>query len=210
MYEGGFNVTPANATLTFPWAAAYLADQTDPGMEPLITTFLNDLESAGVTGINYFVFVGAPDGYGEWGTMQYLGEPASETPKYDALVNFINSPALGISNLSPFVTAGSTDSFTVTVYNANQTGVDTGFVGTIQLSDSDSRGSLPTSYTFTAADAGVHTFSFRLITAGVQTITVTDSADGLRGAIADDGPTRRSLFVRDRRLPDHRHSRCTE
>jgi hypothetical protein len=40
---------------------------------------------------------------------------------------------------------------------------------------------LPAAYTFTAADAGVHTFSggLTLITPGNQTITATDTASGM-------------------------------
>jgi adhesin/invasin len=36
----------------------------------------------------------------------------------------------------------------------------------------------PANYTFTAADAGVHTFSVTLITPPSQTVTVTDTVNG--------------------------------
>ena len=38
---------------------------------------------------------------------------------------------------------------------------------------------MPAAYTFTAASGGSHTFSLALKTAGLQSITVTDAADGV-------------------------------
>jgi hypothetical protein len=37
--------------------------------------------------------------------------------------------------------------------------VVTGYTGTVHFSTNDPRATLPTDYTFTAADAGVHTFT---------------------------------------------------
>ena len=44
------------------------------------------------------------------------------------------------------------------------------------FSSSDVKAGLPASYTFTAADNGVHTFTATLKTAGTQSITVKDAA----------------------------------
>jgi hypothetical protein len=60
---------------------------------------------------------------------------------------------------------------------------DNGYTGTIFFSSSDGQAILPPSYTFTAQDAGVHTFSATLKTAGTQSITVTDDT----GLTATDG-----------------------
>jgi hypothetical protein len=55
---------------------------------------------------------------------------------------------------------------------------------TFSTTDSDPGVVLPADYTFTAGDAGVHTFTdtglgeITLVTPGDQTITVTDTADG--------------------------------
>jgi hypothetical protein len=54
--------------------------------------------------------------------------------------------------------------------------VTTGYTGTVAFSSSDPIASLPANYTFTAADAGVHTFTATLKRAGSQFITVTDTA----------------------------------
>ena len=45
----------------------------------------------------------------------------------------------------------------------------------IHFSTGDNNASLPTDYTFTADDSGVHTFDFTFSTVGTQTITVTDT-----------------------------------
>ena len=62
---------------------------------------------------------------------------------------------------------------TVTAYDAYGN-VATGYTGTVTFTSSDGQAALPASYTFTAADAGTHTFSVTLETAGTQSITATD------------------------------------
>ena len=55
----------------------------------------------------------------------------------------------------------------------------TGYRGTVHFTSSDGQAVLPANYTFTAADAGVHTFTgVTLKTAGKQTITATDTVTG--------------------------------
>ena len=72
-------------------------------------------------------------------------------------------------------TAGVAQSFTVTAKDAFGN-VANGYQGTVSFGGSDAQAGLPASYTFTAADAGVHTFSATLKTAGSQSITVKDTA----------------------------------
>jgi uncharacterized delta-60 repeat protein len=73
------------------------------------------------------------------------------------------------------VSPGTKFSVTVTVEDAYGN-VVTGYVGTIHFSSSDSSATLPKNYTFTTADAGVHTFTnvFIFQKKGKQTLTVTD------------------------------------
>lgn len=73
------------------------------------------------------------------------------------------------------VTPGKKFSVTVTVEDAYGN-VVTGYVGTIHFSSSDSSATLPKNYTFTTADAGVHTFTnvFIFQKKGKQTLTVVD------------------------------------
>jgi hypothetical protein len=52
----------------------------------------------------------------------------------------------------------------------------TGYTGTVHFASSDPQAVLPADYTFTAADAGSHTFTATLQTAGTQTLSATDTA----------------------------------
>jgi hypothetical protein len=94
-------------------------------------------------------------------------------------------------------TAGVAHNFTVTLKDpyGNTAG---GYTGTVHFKTSDGKASLPVNYTFTAADAGVHTFSAILKTAGTQSITASDTTTaGLTGT--DGGitvkPAAASQFV---------------
>ena len=50
------------------------------------------------------------------------------------------------------------------------------YTGTVQLTSSDTGATLPASYTFTAADHGVHAFDVTFATTGSQTVTATDTS----------------------------------
>jgi hypothetical protein len=81
----------------------------------------------------------------------------------------------------PATTAGVAQSFTVSVKDAFGN-VSTGYTGTVTFSSSDVQAGLPASYTFTAANAGVHVFTATLKTAGAQSLTVRDTAGTLLGS----------------------------
>ncbi len=72
-------------------------------------------------------------------------------------------------------TAGSAFSITVTALTASNT-TATSYTGTVHFTSSDGAALVPADYTFTASDAGVHTFSngVTLKTAGGKTVTATD------------------------------------
>jgi hypothetical protein len=55
--------------------------------------------------------------------------------------------------------------------------VATGYSGTVHFTSSDGAANLPANYTFTGADAGTHTFTVTLRTAGGQTVTATDTVN---------------------------------
>ncbi|HVG91423.1 MAG TPA: hypothetical protein VNB54_08020, partial [Alphaproteobacteria bacterium] len=79
------------------------------------------------------------------------------------------SPAGGAGPNVPF-------NMTLTIKNSESafiTPVD--YRGTVHFTSADPGATLPADYTFTAADAGVHTFPFTLTVLGNQTITVTDT-----------------------------------
>ena len=102
--------------------------------------------------------------------------------------------ALGVS--TNHITAGGTLDVTLSAEDSQNNPVPT-YIDTVKLTSTDSQAifngkSLPATYTFTVADAGVHTFTITLPSAGNQTITATDSADTLAattGSITvDPGP----------------------
>jgi hypothetical protein len=88
-----------------------------------------------------------------------------------------------LSGFASPTTAGTANTFTVTVQTSNGS-TDTNYTGTVHFTSSDPQAVLPADYTFTAADAGVHTFSATLKAAGKQSITATDTASvGLSGTL---------------------------
>jgi hypothetical protein len=81
-------------------------------------------------------------------------------------------------------TAGTPLMVTVTVLDRNNNQV-AGYVGTVHFTSSDLQAGLPADYTFTPADAGQHTFTITLKTAGTQALTATDTrSSGITGMLA--------------------------
>ncbi|OYV95733.1 MAG: hypothetical protein B7Z73_02000, partial [Planctomycetia bacterium 21-64-5] len=71
-------------------------------------------------------------------------------------------------------TAGSAFNVTLTAKDAYGN-TATGYTGTVTFTSTDGAAVLPSNYTFVGGDAGVHTFSVTLKTAGNRTITATDT-----------------------------------
>ncbi len=74
----------------------------------------------------------------------------------------------------PAATAGTAHTFTVTARDAFGN-VATSYRGTVRFTSSDAQAGLPANYTFAAGDAGLHTFTATLKTAGAQSLTATDT-----------------------------------
>jgi hypothetical protein len=81
---------------------------------------------------------------------------------------------LALSGFPSPVTAGVAGTETVTARDSSGN-TATNYRGTIHFTSTDPQAALPANYTFTAADAGVHTFNITLKTAGTQSITATDT-----------------------------------
>jgi hypothetical protein len=83
----------------------------------------------------------------------------------------------------PAATTGSTISVVILALDANNRPVKN-YTGTVTLTSSDSSLTMPASYTFTAADKGMKTFSVTLgSTVGTVTLSATDnSATPLTGS----------------------------
>jgi hypothetical protein len=74
------------------------------------------------------------------------------------------------------MTAGTAVTLTVTMLDPYGN-VASGYRGSVHFTSGDAQAVLPTNYTFTAADQGVHTFTgIQLDTAGTQTVKLTDTA----------------------------------
>jgi len=88
-----------------------------------------------------------------------------------------SSVHFAVSGISS-TTAGSPFSITVTALDANNN-VITNYIGKVHLSTDDTKGVLPTDYTFTVADHGIHRFAdaLTLKTAGAHSISVKDTAN---------------------------------
>ncbi|MFN8471225.1 MAG: choice-of-anchor Q domain-containing protein [Anaerolineae bacterium] len=89
-----------------------------------------------------------------------------------AVTKFAVSAPSGATQGSPFTV-------TVTAQDPNNATVG-GYRGTVHFTSSDTAATLPSDYTFTSGDAGVHTFTsgVTLNTLGGQTVTATDKANG--------------------------------
>src|SRR5438552_7329793 len=88
--------------------------------------------------------------------------------------------AATLSVTAPAVaTAGTAFDVTVTVKDAFEN-VVTGYLGTVHFTSSDGSAVLPANYAFQVTDAGAHTFTggVTLTTAGIQTVTATDTVNG--------------------------------
>jgi probable HAF family extracellular repeat protein len=83
------------------------------------------------------------------------------------------------------VSAGAAFSVTVTALDPYGN-VATGYAGTVRFRSSTGNATLPSNYTFTANDAGVHTFTGLILRRkGAQKITVTDTlASGITGSLS--------------------------
>src|SRR5262249_57455888 len=74
----------------------------------------------------------------------------------------VNAPSPGASGLvvSAPATATAGTSFSITVQAVDDlNNTVSGYRGTVHFTSSDGQAALPTDYTFTAADAGAHTFT---------------------------------------------------
>ena len=93
------------------------------------------------------------------------------------VVNPAGAATLTVSGFPNPTTAGVAHNVTVTAQDAFGN-VTPGYLGTVHFTSSDGAAVLPANYTFVAGDAGTHTFSATLKTAGTQSITATDTATG--------------------------------
>jgi DNA/RNA endonuclease G (NUC1) len=111
-----------------------------------------------------------------------LADPQCTTATVNVTVNpqltthFSVSAPANVANGVPF-------NVTVTALDASNTTIPS-YTGTVHFASS-SAGTLPADYTFVAGDAGTHTFSVTLTTAGAQSVTATDTVTSSITGTAD-------------------------
>jgi outer membrane protein assembly factor BamB len=107
--------------------------------------------------------------------------------QYPIVVTAAAATTLTVSGLGSPRTHGTAGTITVTAHDAYGN-VATGYRGTVTFTSTDSlHAVLPANYTFTAANAGTHTFSVTLKSVGTQAVrardTVTATITGLESGI---------------------------
>src|ERR1043165_7636633 len=116
------------------------------------------------------------------------GSPIANRVVADLIGTTTTTPTathFSITSLPTASTAGNAVTFTVNALDASNA-VVSGYRGTVQIGSSDSQAVLPSNYTFTSADAGHHTFSITLKTAGSDSVTAADTSNsGLTGSASD-------------------------
>lgn len=95
--------------------------------------------------------------------------------------------SLTVTSFPTTTAAGVAHALTVTARDAFGN-LATGYTGTVAFTSSDPTAGLSANYTFTAADAGAHTFAAALKRAGTQFLQVADTVTG-RLVAAQDGIT---------------------
>ena len=94
--------------------------------------------------------------------------------EWSILVNPATASTMPVTDFPASTTAGVAHNITVTLKDAYGN-IASGYSGTVHFTSSDAKATLPVNYTFTAADAGQHTFSATLRTAGTRSITAADA-----------------------------------
>ncbi len=120
--------------------------------------------------------------YTTWGDNRLSDSAHAHQPDVRfAKIQLAGTTHFGVTTVPSSTTAGSAFSVTVSALDANGN-VDPTYTGTVHFTSSDHGGGvvLPADYTFTSGDAGVHTFTsgVTLVTAGNQTVTAADAANG--------------------------------
>src|SRR5207249_4926606 len=111
------------------------------------------------------------------GKLLFLATP-SGVRMYNLRLSTGVANSLSVAGFPSFLTAGNSASFTVTALDPAGN-VATGYTGSVTFTSTDGSAIFPSTYTFNASDHGAHTFTATLKTVGTQSLTVTDSANGL-------------------------------
>ncbi|MGC2322709.1 MAG: kelch repeat-containing protein, partial [Terriglobales bacterium] len=154
-YVGAVHFTSSDAQAVLP--ADYTFQAADAGAH----TFSATLKTSGTQSI----------------TATDTSNPSINDTQKNIVVGGGTATVLAVSGYPSPATAGVSSSFTVTAKDGFGN-VAVGYTGTVHFTSTDPQAVLPADYAFQAADAGAHTFSATLKTAGTQSITATDTTTG--------------------------------
>ena len=159
----------------------------NPATGFLGTVFLTTNDPA-VTSTFAYTFTAADAGTHSFTGSIRLVTPGNETvtvaaPRMTASSSTVFvTPAVSKLDISAPTASTAGDTFNVTVTAIDQLGgVGTGYTSTIHFASSDVQAGLPADYTFTSADAGVHTFSVTLKSAGSMFLSATEVGGTVTG-----------------------------
>jgi hypothetical protein len=155
-FRGTLHLTSTDPRAVLPGDVAFTA--ADAGVKQVMVT----LETAGASTL---VATDATGRAGASGSATLTVRPGAAVA---ASCVAGQAPATGVAGAPVVVTVTTRDAF------GNQA---TGYAGTIRLTASDARATLPADATFGAGDAGSRAFSVTLITTGSQTVTASDLAN---------------------------------
>ena len=192
-----FTITLSNATGPHPATGVQLTDVLPAGLvfvsaTPSAGTYSNSTGVWTVGGLavggSAMLQLTATVAYGNGGrsltntaAVSHLDQvdpnPANNSAAVTVMIQPAVATSLVVSGFPAAVMAGVPGMVTVTAKDPYGMPV-AGYRGTVHFRSSDPQAVLPPDYTFTAADAGVHTFMLTLKTAGGQSITAADTTTG--------------------------------
>lgn len=140
------------------------------GSQTTVVTVTNPTNSSGVANANFT-------------------SNLAQNENVQAVVNGVTfiAPIAFSGNMNSLAINAATGGFTGTISSPNVIAYDSGgrisvgYTGTVAFSSSDPLATVPGNYQFTSSDRGVHSFASQatLVTNGVQTLTVTDTASSI-------------------------------
>jgi hypothetical protein len=172
------SATVASATAGSPFSYQILASNSPTSFNAL--DLPSGLSVSPATGL----ISGTPQTPGQFNvTISASNAAGTGSAVLNITINTGPANTLVLSGLPSTASGGSAVQVVVTLKDAAGNNADS-YRGTVKFTSTDTLATLPADYSFSAADAGSHTFSVTFNTGGTQSVTVTDSANNALSASA--------------------------
>jgi Bacterial Ig domain/Right handed beta helix region/Immunoglobulin I-set domain len=181
---------PANATAGSPFTITVTAEDSlgniDPNYTGTVHFTKSDPGAGSAVPTDYTFTVGDAGTRTFTNGVTYVTSGTQTVTATDTVTNTITGSAntlVSAATATHFSVVAPASATAAVGFNFSVTALDqfdntaTGYVGTVHFTSTDGAANLPSNYTFTGADAGAHSFSATLNTAGNQTITSTDTVN---------------------------------